>query len=299
MRVSVSIVTHQSARHVAACLRGVYAQGHPVHEVLLVDNGSSDGTAERVRREFPGVQVLTLHRNSGFAAGQNRNIARAVGDLVLALNPDVQLRPSYLAEIAGHFERDTRLGAATGRILAGGDSTRIDSAGIAYDRLRTRFVDRGRGAQAVDYETEQEVFGVCATAAVYRRAALEAVSRRAEAPFAERLFMYYEDVDLSWRLRRAGWRIRYCPRAGAHHLRGGSGASPDFVEYHLVRNRLWVSLRNATPAEFARELPGLAIFEGVKCLQALKRPHLRAALADQLRGVRASLTERRRTAETS
>jgi GT2 family glycosyltransferase len=298
MRVSVSIVTHQSAQHIASCLQGVYAQGSLVHEVLLVDNGSRDGTAERVRREYPDVRVLSLPHNTGFAAGQNRNIARAGGELVLALNPDVELGPGYLAEIASRFERDARLGAATGRILAGGDPTRIDSAGIAYDRMRTRFVDRGRGALAADYEREQEVFGVCAAAAVYRRAALEAVSRRAEAPFAERLFMYYEDVDLSWRLRRAGWRIRYCAGAGAHHLRGGSGASADFVEYHLVRNRLWVSLRNATPVEFARELPGLALFEGVKCVQAFRRPHLRAALADQLRGVRASLVERRRSAET-
>ena len=105
--------------------------------------------------------------------------------------------------------------------------------------------------------------------------------------------MYYEDVDLAWRLQRAGWRVRYCPDAEATHRRGGSCAAPSFVEYHLVRNRLWVSLRNASPGQLLRELPGLALFEGAKALQAIRRPHLRAALRDQWRGIGASFRERR------
>jgi hypothetical protein len=83
------------------------------------------------------------------------------------------------------------------------------------------------------------------------------------------------------------------PDAEACHVRGGSGAANAFIEYHLVRNRLWVSLRNASAAELLRELPGLALFETVKAVQALRRPHLRAALRDQWRGVRPSLRERR------
>lgn len=139
--------------------------------------------------------------------------------------------------------------------------------------------------------------GTCGAATLFRRRALASVCAPAESPFAERLYMYYEDVDLGWRLRRAGWRIRYCPDATATHLRGGSGADPRFVEYHLVRNRLWVSLRNAAPRELLRELPGLVLLEAVKGLQAIRRPHLRAALRDQLRGVPACLAERRRAAE--
>jgi len=118
------------------------------------------------------------------------------------------------------------------------------------------------------------------------------VSRPGEAPFAERFYMYYEDVDLAWRLRNAGWRTRYVPQAEAVHARGGSGARAQFVEYHLVRNRLWLTLRNARGRELLREIAGLTLFQSAKLVQSLWRPHLRAALRDQLRGVPASLRER-------
>jgi GT2 family glycosyltransferase len=145
---------------------------------------------------------------------------------------------------------------------------------------------------AADFETEEDVFGACGAAALYRSRALREVSAEGEAPFAERFFMYYEDVDLAWRLRNAGWRTRYVPQAEAVHARGGSAAGSPFVEYHLVRNRLWLTLRNARGRELLRELPGLAVFQAVKLLQSARRPHVRAALRDQLRGVPDSLRER-------
>jgi GT2 family glycosyltransferase len=154
-------------------------------------------------------------------------------------------------------------------------------------------VDRGRGAEAARFDREEDVFGACGAAALYRAEALRAVARPGEAPFAERFFMYYEDVDLAWRLRRAGWRTRYVPAAECLHVRGGSGADAAFVEYHLVRNRLWLSARNARGRELARDLPGLLAFQAAKMLQAAWRPHLRAALADAWRGLGPALAARR------
>jgi GT2 family glycosyltransferase len=292
--VSVSVVTYRSADHIEACLEGVRAQGACVGEVLLADNGSADGTVDRVRARHPEVRMVEMGRNAGFAAAHNCNFSRARGGFVLSLNPDVELRPGYVAILRDRLLRDAALGAATGRLLTPGADPRIDSAGAGYDRARTRFVDRGRGAAPEDFAREEDVFAACAAATLYRRAALDAVSAPGESPFAERLFMYYEDVDLAWRLRRAGWRVRYCPDAEAVHGRGGSGADDAFVEYHLVRNRPWVSLRNASGRELLRELPGLALLEGTKLVQSARRPHLRAALLDQLRGIGASLAERRR-----
>lgn len=296
MQVSVSVVTYQSAGDIDACLAGIRAQGACVREVLLADNGSTDGTVDFVRARHLDVRILALGRNGGYAAAHNRNFARARGSYLLAINPDVVLHPGYLTELVDHLERDPGLGAAVGRLLAPGPIPRIDSAGVTYGRGRTRFIDRGRGAAPEAFACEQDVFGACGAASLYRSAALDAVSWPGESPFAERFFMYYEDVDLAWRLRRAGWRVRYCPRAEAAHARGGSGANAAFVEYHLVRNRLWVSLRNATWGELLRELPGLAVLEAAKLIQSLARPHLRVALRDQLLGVRASLAERRRAA---
>ncbi len=294
MSVTVSIVTYRSARHIDACLAAVRRQGPVVAEVRVVDNASDDATVARLRSSHPDVELVVAERNLGYAAAHNRNFAASHGAYFLALNPDVVLAEGCLERLVRSLEGDRALGAATGRLLAAGAARRLDSAGITWSRGRTRFLDRGRGLPAARFEREQDVFGACGAAALYRRSALETVVRPGETPFAERFFMYYEDVDLAWRLRRAGWRTRYVPAAECTHVRGGSGANVAFVEYHLVRNRLWLSLRNASAGELLRELPGLALFHGAKCVQALRRPHLRAALADQLAGVPASLAERRR-----
>ncbi|UCE86537.1 MAG: glycosyltransferase family 2 protein [Deltaproteobacteria bacterium] len=296
MRVSVSIVTYRSRDSIDACLDSVRAQRDCVGEVLVVDNHPSEGIADHVRRRHPGASVASMARNAGYAAAHNYNFARAREAAFLALNPDVVLEPGFLGALIGALQADARVGAATGRLLAPGEPTSIDSAGIARGRARLRFVDRGRGERPARFDAEEDVFGPCGAAALYRRSALEAVCRPGEAPFAERFFMYYEDVDLAWRLRRAGFRARYVPRAQARHRRGGSGASPAFVEYHLVRNRLWLTLRNASGHDLLRELPGLALFEAAKLVQSIRRPHLRAALRDQLRGVRDCFRERRRAA---
>lgn len=296
MSVAVSVVTFESEALIADCLDAVRAQGESVREVLVADNASRDGTAQLVTDRYPGVSFRRMERNIGYGAAHNLNFARSRQRYFLALNPDVVLRPGFVARLVEVLERDRSLGAATGRLVRPGPEGRIDSAGIGYDRLRTRFIDRGCGQRRDRFTREEDVFGPCGAAALYRRAALEQVSRAQESPFAERFFMYYEDVDLAWRLRRAGWRTRYVPDAESVHLRGGCGASSAFVEYHLVRNRLWLSLRNASLRDLALELPGLALFEGVKLVQALARPHVRSALADQIAGVPQCLAERRRLA---
>jgi len=294
--VTVSVVSFESQALIADCLDAVRVQGAPVREVLIADNASTDGTVELVKSRYPEVSVLSLKRNLGYGAAHNLNFARSRGRYFLTLNPDVVLRPGSVARLAEILDGDSSLGAATGRMVGPGPDGRIDSAGITYDRMRTRFIDRGRGQLRERFSREEDVFGACGAAALYRRVALDEIARPGESPFAERFFMYYEDVDLAWRLGRAGWRTRYAPGAESVHLRGGCGASSAFIEYHLVRNRLWLSLRNASLSDFLLELPGLALFEGVKVIQASVRPHLRAALIDQLAGVRQSLVERRHAA---
>ncbi len=292
MKVSVSVVTHQSAPWIDACLDAVAAQAF-VHEVLVVDSASTDDTVARIEARHPRADLDAAATNLGCGAGHNRNWARASGDALLVLNPDVVLAPGALAALALVLDARPEVGAAVPRLVSMSDPTRLDSAGIRWSPGRTRFVDRGRGEPCERFSREQEVFGGCGACLLLRGDAIDAVSRSGERPFAERFFMYYEDVDLAWRLRRAGWATRYVPRAEARHVRGGSGGRDDFVEYHLVRNRLWCSVRNASASEFVRELPGLALFEAAKLAQAARRPHLRRALRDQLHGLPDAWSARR------
>ena len=292
MKVSVSIVTHQSRAWITRCLDALDRQGPAVHEVLVLDSASRDGTAELVAARHPEVALDRAAANVGFARGHNRNWSRAQGDALLVLNPDVILRPGAVARLVAVLERSPRVGAVAPRLLAMDAPERIDSAGILRSRGRTRFVDRGRGEPRAAFDEEEVVFGACGAAVLLRREALDAVSRPGETPFAEHFYMYYEDVDLAWRLQRAGFHTRYVPQAEALHVRGGSGGDPAFVEYHLVRNRVWCTARNASAPELVRELPGLLLFEGAKLLQSLRRPHLRRALRDQLTGLPAAWAAR-------
>ena len=116
MSVSVSIVTHQSARHVEACLDAVRAQGPCVREILLADSGSRDDTLARVRAGFPEVRVHVLGRNAGFAAAHNHNFKRSRGSFWFVLNPDVVLRPGCIESLLACLRRDAGLaGAAAAR----------------------------------------------------------------------------------------------------------------------------------------------------------------------------------------
>lgn len=291
MKISASLVSYRSREHIDACLSALRRQAE-VAEILIVDSGSDDGTVEYLRERHPELEVDALAENIGYAAGHNRNFARARGDAFLVLNPDVALDTDCVARLAAALEAQPNIASVGPKLLSADAPSLIDSAGIECDRTRGRFRDRGRGAPASHFRQREEIFGVCGAAALYRKNALVEVSRSGCSPFAESFFMYYEDVDLAWRLRRAGWRNVFVPSATARHQRGGAGAREAFVEYHLVRNRLWLSARNASVGEFLREAPGLLFFGAAKCLQATRRPHLRRALLDQWRGLPRAFAER-------
>ena len=221
------------------------------------------------------------------------NFASAQGEFFLALNPDVRLAPDYLRNLLGAMSRDPGLGAAVGRLLAPGPERLLDSAGIVPTVGRTRFVDRGRLDAPPRISGRKRMYSA---RAVLQRS-IAAPRCATSAPPAKRPSL----SGFSCTTKTSTWRGACAMRTGGHATslrrrlcieRGGSGAGSQFVEYHLVRNRLWLTLRNARGRELLREVPGLAVFQAAKLIQSVRRPHVRAALRDQLRGVRDSLRER-------
>ena len=141
MKVSVSVVTHQSAPWIDACLDAVEAQAF-VHEVLVVDSASTDDTVARIEARRPRVDLDAAATNLGFGAGHNRNWARASGDALLVLNPDVVLAPGALAALVDVLDARPEVAAAVPRLVSMSDPKRLDSAGIRWSPGRTRFVWR-------------------------------------------------------------------------------------------------------------------------------------------------------------
>ena len=220
-RVDVALVipNHNGARWLPGVLASVAAQTVAPAELLVVDDGSTDDSAQ-VAAGYDGVRVLALDGNGGFARAVNAGIAAVAAEAVALVNTDVELAPDWLELAVAALEQDPRAAAVATKLVDLEEPAILYSAG---DVLRRDGVCEQRGRFERDtgrYDVPGEVFSACAGAALYRRAALQAAGG-----FDERLGTYLEDVELGLRLRLAGWRCRWEPRAVARHAGGGSSAA--------------------------------------------------------------------------
>lgn len=239
---TVVIVNWNGQCFLEACFEALLAQElDGGFEVLLVDNGSTDGSVEYVRERWPRVKVVTTGKNLGFAAGNNLGMREAAGRYIVLLNTDTSVRPGWLAALAGAAESDPAIGAVTSKLVFMADPWEIQNAGSVLLSDGSG-ADRGFHERDVgQYEVREEVFGACGAAVLYRREMLEDVGA-----FDETFFNYYEDTDLSWRMRHRGWRVLYEPKAVVHHVHtGSSGEWSTFFTFHVDRNRLFMILKNA------------------------------------------------------
>jgi hypothetical protein len=231
--VSVVIPNWNGRRWLPGCLASLAAQSLAPLEVIVVDNGSDDGSVEYLGAEHPTVRLLAQGRNTGFAFAVNRGIEAAAAPMVALLNTDVELEPDWLARLSAALASDPGVAAVACKMLTlddrrviydAGDVLRRDGACVQRGRLQR---DDGR------YDEAEEVFGACAGAALYRREAVLAVGA-----FDERYFAYLEDVDLALALRRAGWRCRYVPAVALHAGEGSSGQLAGAHHFYVQRNGL-------------------------------------------------------------
>lgn len=245
---SVCIVTYNSADDIEACLNAVIKQRHPVERIVVIDNASTDGTAERVLQFADQVHFILNKVNNGFAGGQNQAIRQTRSDYVLVLNPDVVLDPYYLSEIIAFMERQPRVGSVTGQLVLADDTNIMDSAGLGMKRTRNAY-DLGAGELAAKWDVSQPVFGVSGAAAVYRSAMIRDIEIDGQF-FDEHFFAYKEDVDVAWRANKLGWTSYYVPTAKAIHHRGwkkgGRSSVPLFVRRHSYQNRFFTLVKNET-----------------------------------------------------
>jgi GT2 family glycosyltransferase len=233
----------------------VAAQTYPAEhrEVIVVDNGSSDGSAEHIRRHYPWVRLIEGERTWKFASGNNQALKQARGEFIALLNNDTVVHPGWLQGLVDAMQEDNRAGAVASKILFRRDRTIINSAGLnLYSDGRGG--DRGfRQPDRGQFDQPTEVFGASGASMLVRRAMIDDVGF-----FDERFGMYYEDLDLAWRARRRGWKIRYAPNSVVYHVHcGTSGEWSPFFVYHVERNRVFANLKNA-PATLA--VRALAVF---------------------------------------
>jgi GT2 family glycosyltransferase len=259
--VSIILVNLNCGDFVPGVLRAIARQTYPAIEVIVVDNGSTDGSIAQIRTNCPSATVIERGRNTGFSAAVNAGIAGSRGEFILSLNFDVDLEPGFVGALVEELRHRPEAGWAAGamrQLGPGGPLDAIDCNG--HHLLRSRYCygyDPERPSPS-SYHTVEEVFGASGCAALYRRRMLEDIAIDGEI-FDESLFAYFEDVDVDWRAQQAGYRCLFVPGARGAHVRGGTGLSArDEVAALLLANRFLVMLKNDTWRDVWHDLGPIA-----------------------------------------
>lgn len=264
------------------CLNSVRGQTYTPMECLVVDDTSTDGSADIVEKEFPEIRLIRRAANGGFARAVNDGLRRANGDVLVLLNNDAVAQPSWVEELVAAFRRHPEAGSVASKMVLWDRPEIINSAGDVF--LREGVPD-SRGVWEVDtgqYDREDEVFGASGGAAAYLRAMLDDVG-----PFDERFFMYCEDVDLAFRAQLKGYKCIYAPRAVVRHRLSATAGGP-MASYHCGRNFIWILARDLPGAAWRRYWARIVATQlglASSALRHFREPAARARLRGQLTGL--------------
>lgn len=278
-KVRAVVVTWNSAPTLDRCLAHLLSTSWPNGEleVVVVDNSSTDGSVDDWSKRYPTIELRQTGSNLGFGGAANRALTDIDEVQAVALvNPDAFVEPGWLQPLIAALEEDEGLGAACPKILL----TETDPWGRPIinnvgNEIDARWEPRDRGFGEPDlgqYDTPQEVWGWCGGGVL-----LGAEYLRSVGPFDERLFLYCEDADLSWRGRGLGWRYRYVPTSVIHHVHRASsgGTRTALLDYLNRRNRLVVVSRHAglrgTATAWARAMGGIVVTTMQVLLTVLRR----------------------------
>jgi GT2 family glycosyltransferase len=280
--VSVTLVTYNSGRFIRRCLESVLEQRYPHTEIIVVDNASTDGTADILDQFADRCRIHYNPKNIGFAAAQNQAIALSGGEWILTLNPDVLLMQTFVEELVLAAGIHPRIGTVCGKLLSISatfdlpDEQLVDSTGIYFTPM-LRHLDRG--SQEPDkghYLNFEYVFGATAAAALYRREMIDDISIHGEF-FDSDFFVYREDADVAWRAQLMAWRCLYTPLACGYHVRsvlpGIRRALPPEINMHSVKNRFLMRIKNITPGLYRRNWLSITGRDLVVMAACLLREH--------------------------
>jgi GT2 family glycosyltransferase len=235
---SIVIPTWNGIQHLPTCLDALRAQSYRNLEIILVDNGSTDGSQTLVSEQYPAVRLLALDRNLGLTGGNNAGMRVAGGEILISLNNDTEAEPCFVEALVAALVDHPEAGVAAAKMRLFDRRDTLHSAGDGY---RADGIPFNRGVWQRDegqFDEPGWVFGGCGGAVAYRRAMLDQVGL-----FDESFFMYCEDVDLNWRAQLAGWRCWYTPEAVVYHKLSATGGGP-IASFYTGRNTLWVIAKN-------------------------------------------------------
>lgn len=299
VRISVLLVTWNNSTHLAKCLDCLTAQTIRDFEIIIIDNGSTDGFINRLENHWPDLDlhIERLDSNLGFAVANNIGARLAQGKYLALLNADAFPEPDWLEGLLKAAQDNPQFTFFTSRQIQANIPELLDGTGDAYHvsglawRQNYNHLANAYGAQSC------EVFSACAAAALYSRDDFLKAGG-----FDEDYFSYFEDVDLSFRLRLAGGRCLYVPQAVVYHVGSAStGKESDFAFYHGYRNLVWTFFKDMPASLFWTYLPRhmlMNMYKSIVFLIRRKRSVILKSQVDAFRALPAILRKRRRVQQT-
>lgn len=296
--VSIIVVTNGSGGHLRRCLDSLKGQDYPAMEVIVIDNSLDAEFISELSRDFPFAKVYSNQRNLYYGVSQNLGIGLSKGEFILCLNDDVVLDASFIRLAGRGFLKDECIGMVSGKILRQ-DGLILDSTGLflgaGYSSVERGYgrLDRGQ------FEKPGFIFGVGGAAAFYRRKMLEDIKDE-WGYFDSRFLMFYEDLDVSWRANRRGWKAYYAPQAKACHVRGGSlrrqdGLNrpiarkyiDDRMHAELIKNRYLTISKNASSILLLMHIVPVLLYDFCSWAYVLVfRPKVAGLLWESMRSLR-------------
>lgn len=256
-KVTVVIPNYNGMKFIEECLNAILNQDAdtPDYQVLVVDNGSEDGSLELIHSQFPQVQTIALKSNTGFCHAVNVGIRAADTPYVLLLNNDTRADARFVRSLYDAIEDKPSAFSVSGKMLMWDNPERIDDAGDRYCVLGWAYA-RGNGKPAADYGKASEIFSACGGAAIYRKSILDQIGLFDEAHFA-----YLEDLDLGYRAKLHGYKNYYEPSAAViHYGSGTSGSRYNAWKTSLAAaNSIYVIAKNMPLLQILWNLPFLAL----------------------------------------
>ena len=296
---AVIIPNYNGLRFMEVCMKALERQSFKDFYVIIVDNGSTDGSAEYIKGLLTDsasyeltIKAILLFENTGFSGAVNAGIKMAIDDgaeFSILLNNDTEAEPDYIKALVERISEDKRIFSVSPLMIQYHNRELIDDAGDGYNLLGWGFqMGVGHRADEKAYMKGREVFTSCAGAAIYRNDIFKELELSPGEYFDREHFAYLEDIDIGYRARIRGYRNIYCPNARIFHVGSGTSGSKynPFKVRLAARNNVWLNYKNMPVLQLLINLPGIAVGILIKMLFFYKKGFLKDYLGGLKEGIR-------------
>lgn len=279
MNSTIVIPTCNGRHYLEKCLKSLAKEEA---RIVVIDNGSNDGTFDLVADHFPEVEYISFSVNTGFCRAVNAGIVATTTKYVIFLNNDTIVEPGFVRELEQVMEQDKRIFSASAKMISMKDKSRIDDAGDLYCALGWAFA-LGKGKPEKAYRTGYPIFAACGGASIYRMEVFEQIGLLDENHFA-----YLEDIDLGYRAQIYGYRSVFAPKARVYHV----GSAFSGTRYNQFKtdlsaiNSIYLIYKNMPLLQLLLNLPFLLLGFAVKTVFFMKKGLGKAYLHGLFKGIR-------------